>query len=147
MNEKGEILLQQRAFSKKKNPGLFSKTGGHVNAGEEPLGAAIREVYEEVGLKTDNIKFQEIFKSKNPNEHYYTYGYIFFTDYKIEQYIIQKEEVEQVAYFKIEEIEEQVHNNNPLFSFSKWDRNDFNKDMNILKKIREKFLNCQNGVF
>lgn len=140
MNEKGEILLQQRSFSKKKNPGMYSKTGGHVNAGEKPLDAAKREVFEEVGLKTDNIKELEIFKSKNPNEHYYTYGYIFFTDYIIDKYIIQKEEVEQVAYYKIEEIEEQVYNNNPLFSFVRWDKNDFKGQMDMLKKIRDEIL-------
>jgi len=137
MNYNGEILLQQRAFIKKKNPGLFSKTGGHVNAGEEPIDAAKREVFEEIGLKVTNIKEIDLYKSRNPKEHYYTYGYIVFTDLKENEFIVQKEEVEQVKYFKIEEIEEQVYNNNPLFSFTKWDRNDFKRQMDMLKNIRD----------
>ena len=140
MNEKGEILLQQRSFNKKKNPGMYSKTGGHVDAGEKPLDAAKREVFEEVGLKADNIKELELFKSKNPNEHYYTYGYIVFTNLKENEFVIQREEVEQVKYYKIEEIEEQVNNNNQLFSFTKWDRDDFKGQMDMLKKIREEIL-------
>ena len=82
MNYKGQVLLQQRALNKKKNPGKWAKTGGHVDAGETCEEAIKREIYEEIGLEVNNdaIKNIEIFKSNNPNEHYFSYGYIFFTD-------------------------------------------------------------------
>ena len=34
MNCDGDVLLQQRSFNKKKNPGKWAKTGGHVDGGE-----------------------------------------------------------------------------------------------------------------
>ena len=48
MNYDGEILLQQRSFSKKKNPGKWTKTGGHVssNLGIVDLTIAIHKVFD-----------------------------------------------------------------------------------------------------
>ena len=94
MNYDGKILLQQRALDKKKNPGKWAKTGGHVDSGETCEESIKREVYEEIGLevKDNEIENIEIFKSTNPNEHYFSYGYIFFTDNKEEDFKLQKEE-------------------------------------------------------
>lgn len=140
MNQKGQILLQQRSLTKTKNPGLWSKTGGHVDKGETPDEAIKREVFEEIGLnvKDEDIINIEIFKSKNPNEHYYSYGYIFFTNLKDEDYILQKEEVEQVKYYSIEDIEQLKLDNNPNYTFCRWEQDSFNEQMQILKEYREK---------
>ena len=51
MNNEGKILMQQRSFSKIKNPGKWAKTGGHVDSGESEDDAIKREVFEEIGLK------------------------------------------------------------------------------------------------
>ena len=140
MNEKGQILLQQRSLTKTKNPGMWSKTGGHVDKGETPNEAIKREVFEEIGLsvKDEDIFNFEIFKSKNPNEHYYSYGYIFFTNLKEEDYTLQKEEVEQVKYYLIEEIEKLKDDNNSNYTFYKWEQDSFNEQMNILKEYRDR---------
>ena len=140
MNEKGQILLQQRSLTKTKNPGMWSKTGGHVDKGETPNEAIKREVFEEIGLsvKDEDIFNIEIFKSKNPKEHYYSYGYIFFTNFKEEDYILQKEEVEQVKYYSIEEMEKLKLDNNPNYTFYMWDQDSFNEQMNILKENRDR---------
>jgi isopentenyl-diphosphate delta-isomerase len=46
-----EVLWQQRARSKMTWPGLFDiSAAGHINLGETPLDAAIRETQEEIGL-------------------------------------------------------------------------------------------------
>lgn len=142
MNFKGEVLMQKRSLTKKKNPGLWSKTGGHVDKGETPEQAIQREVYEEVGLKVkeDQIKNIEIFKSKNINEKYYSYGYIFFTNLNENEFILQKEEVCEVKYFKIEELEQAKKNNDTSFTFYKWDEEGFNNQMNILKENRKKLI-------
>lgn len=137
MNEKGEILLQQRSKNKKKNPLIWGKTGGHVEHLETPVDALKRETLEEIGLKLndDDIKLLDIYKSDS-NEHYFSYGYIAFTNLKIEDFVLQKEEVEKVKYFKIEELEKYKEENCKDFTFYKWSLDSFKKQMEILKKHR-----------
>ena len=138
MNDKGEILLQQRSKNKKKNPLLWGKTGGHVGHLETPLEAVKRETLEELGLKLNDrdIKLLDVYKS-NSNEHYFSYGYIAFTNNKIEDFVLQKEEVEKVKYYKIEELEKYKENNSKDFTFYKWSNDSFKEQMDKLKKYRD----------
>ena len=51
INEKNEILLQQRSMNKDKNPGLWDiSVAGHVSAGQDAISAAVREIYEEISV-------------------------------------------------------------------------------------------------
>lgn len=140
MNYDGMVLLQQRALTKKKNPGKWAKTGGHVEAAETCEEAIKREVYEEIGLevKDEEIENIEIFKSINSNEHYYAYGYIFFTHYKEEDFILQKEEVNAVKYYTIEELEKIRKRDDQNYTFCYWDEDGFNRQIRLLKKYRNK---------
>ena len=53
-NSKGELLLQQRAFSKYHSPGLWTNTCcSHPRAGETTLEAASRRLMEEMGMVCD----------------------------------------------------------------------------------------------
>ena len=136
MNNNGEILLQRRSLTKKKNPGLWSKTGGHVEYGEDVITAIKREIFEEIGLKVENYGFVKIFKYDGENEKNFAYSYMVFTDLKENEFILQKEEVDSVKYYSIEEM---ISNkNNPDFTFFKWDLESFNNDMNMLKEYRKK---------
>jgi isopentenyl-diphosphate Delta-isomerase len=48
------ILLQKRALSKKTSPGMYHiSAAGHINVGETPIEAALRETKEELGLSVD----------------------------------------------------------------------------------------------
>ncbi|MFI8100450.1 isopentenyl-diphosphate Delta-isomerase [Streptomyces sp. NPDC086023] len=50
-DEKGRLLLQQRALGKYHSPGVWSNTCcGHPYPGESPFAAAARRTYEELGL-------------------------------------------------------------------------------------------------
>ena len=139
MNHDGLILLQQRAFDKKKNPGKWAKTGGHVDAGETCIDALKREVYEEIGIKIndEDIIPISVFKSDNPNEHFFSYGYIILTDLKENEFKLQKEEVNSVKYFSIEELENIKSEKNGNFTFNNWDDEDFFMQMNLLKEYRK----------
>ena len=138
LNKDGEVLLQRRSINKKKNPGIWSKTGGHVDAGETVINALKREVKEEIGLEMDdnNIYFMNKFKSTNPN--YFSYGYIYITNKKTTDFKLQLDEVDKVEYFKIEDLENEKRNKNKQFTFYNWEDDDFYNQMNYLKEFIKK---------
>ena len=139
MNNNGEILLQKRASTKKRNPSKWSKTGGHVETGETPIKALKREVLEEIGIKLrdDQIEFIKEFKNNTESNKSFNYNYFVRVNYRIEEYIIQKEELSEVRYFTIEEIEQTKLENDQSFAFTNWPDNDFYKEIEYLKRKRE----------
>lgn len=51
INEKNEILLQQRSNNKEKNAGMWDiSVAGHLSSGQDSLSAAAREINEEVSV-------------------------------------------------------------------------------------------------
>ena len=141
MNEKGEVLLQKRTPNKKRNPNKWSKTGGQVDSGETPEEAIFREVKEEIGIEIpkEQIKVLEIHKSDDENKRF-VYDFIFIVDYKIEDYILQKEEVAEVKYVTIEEMESIKNNNDMDYIFCKWKDEDFYREIELLKNKRKQIL-------
>lgn len=142
MNEKGEILLQKRTPNKRRNPNKWAKTGGQVDSGETPEQAICREVKEELGIEIpkEQIKVLDIYKSNNQNKRF-GYNFIFLVDYKIDDYILQKEEVAEVKYVTIEDMELAKKNNDVSYTFCDWDSNDFYREIEMLKNKRKEILN------
>lgn len=111
MNQNGEILLQKRAMSKKQHPGKWSIVAGHIQAGETPIQGAIRETKEEVGIDVleDELELIECKKEEGDfpevrqYNNYFDYVYFLTVDYKIEEYIIQIEELSEIRYITIED--------------------------------------------
>ena len=140
MNEKGELLFQQRSMEKKINPGKWTWTGGHVDSGETPLEAIQREVLEEIGVKIplENFKLikttkEEIYIPKYDviNRHF-IYSYFAKVNYKLEDYSMQKEEVIDLKYISIEEMEKAYNNKDEKYSFIKWKNAD-----NLIEQLKE----------
>ena len=51
-NGRGELFLQKRSMKKDNHPGVWdSSASGHLDAGEEYDRAAVREAWEEIGLR------------------------------------------------------------------------------------------------
>ena len=51
-NARGEVFLQKRSMKKDRQPGVWdSSCSGHVDAGEDYDQTAVRELWEEIGLK------------------------------------------------------------------------------------------------
>lgn len=142
MNTKGEILLQKRAASKPRNPNKWAKTGGHVDSGENETDAIQREIKEELGIDVprEQAKVVSIYKSTNPENRFFGYNYIFVIDYKIEDFILQKEEVSEVKYFSIEQLEEIKQKNDPNYNFTAWKDEQFQSEMELLKSKRNEIL-------
>lgn len=137
VNKEGMVLLQRRAYTKTKNPGLWAKTGGHVDAGETPEQAALREVKEEIGLDLvkEDLMCASIYKSSENT--CFGYEFVVVTDKAINEFELQKEEVCEVKYFTIEEIEEAFIQKDPEFTFTKWKGTELLDKTKMLKEIRE----------
>ena len=140
MNEKGELLLQKRAATKKRNANKWSRTGGHVDTEETPIHAVQRETKEEIGVDIPTDKWEllsiEKYNKKDDNNHHFTYNFFTKVNYKIEEYKIDEEEVSDVKYFTIEEMQKIKENGDTNYTFTNWDN--FDEIMEILKKKREK---------
>ncbi|MFA4846238.1 MAG: NUDIX domain-containing protein [Patescibacteria group bacterium] len=77
MNSDHQFLLQQRAHTKKTDPGLWDVSiCGHIASGDDAIDAAIREANEELGLKLDRNQFEHLFLYVHHNEHPLTNGSI-----------------------------------------------------------------------
>lgn len=137
MNEKGELLFQKRAINKKRNPNKWTRTGGHVDSGETPIIGIQREVEEEIGVKIPQDKFELISIEKlesDKKNRQFTYNYFAYVNYKIEEYTMQEEEVSDLKYISIEEMEKLKRENNQDYTFVKWDT--FDEKISMLKKMR-----------
>lgn len=65
VNSKNELLLQQRAGNKYRDPNKWQHSAsGHVSAGEDSRTAAIRETEEEIGIKIKPEELRNLFSIK-----------------------------------------------------------------------------------
>ena len=97
-----EVLLQKRSMNKDSFPGKFdTSSAGHIQAGDEPLESALRELGEELG--TFPISFAKEFHGKMFRDEELAFVYIYDQPVDIADLVLQKEEVEAVEWFALEE--------------------------------------------
>ena len=110
-NSNGEFLIQKTSNEK---GGEFSSTGGHVNSGETPLYAVVREVQEELGvsIKSDEIEEYGFLSYDKPLR----YIYYIKKDIDLNDIKLQKEEVEYVKYMSVSDIYKLISTNKMLKS-------------------------------
>lgn len=124
INEKNEILVQQRSDNKDKNPGMWDiSVTGHISAGQDSLSAATREISEEVsvslGYSVEVKDFRYMFsfrKEEMVNEnHYDRQFYDFFilrqNGLNINNIKIQASEVQDIKFVSVNELNEMRENN------------------------------------
>lgn len=102
-NSKGEFLVQKRSMNKDGYPGLYAAHGGSVLSGESSVDGAVREVYEEIGI---SINRQELLlvESMLWNNGIFD-NYIVRSEIDIDMTRIDANEVEEVKWMTIEEVE------------------------------------------
>ena len=118
LNDKNEVMLQQRAHHKYHSPLLWTNTCcSHQRAGETNIEAGKRRLYEEMGF-TAELKelFHFIYKAPFDNgltEHELDHVMI---GYSNEVPSINPEEVESWKWMKIEDIKEDMIQNPALYT-------------------------------
>ena len=125
-NEKTEILLQKRSRNKDSFPGKFdTSSAGHIQAGDEPMESALRELKEELGIHAEpadlqfagkfSISFAREFHGKLFRDEEIAFVYIYEHPVEIDHLTLQKEEVEEVQWFDLEETYQQCSQHRDKF--------------------------------
>lgn len=117
-NSKGEFLMQKRVETK---GGDWGVTGGHPKSGENPLEGIVTEVKEELGLDFSKETFIEYDSGCDGVDCYKMY--FVNKDINLEDIKIQKEELSEVRWFSMDELQHMVDcgdlNDNQISCFIK----------------------------
>lgn len=121
-----EVLLQKRSLNKESFPGCYdTSSAGHIHAGDEPLISALRELEEELGIKakekdlqfvkTFDIEYTKIFNGKPFHDNEVSFVYIYSLPVDINSLVLQKEELDSVKWFEINELESKLNPRDKAF--------------------------------
>lgn len=106
MHEDGDILLMQRSFEKPNSPGKYeSGGGGSVLKDESFYDGAMRELYEETGVKAENLV--ELYHEVSGECIYQ--GYLCITDMDKDEIVLQEGETIAYKWVSKEEFLEVFH--------------------------------------
>ena len=118
INNRYQVLMQKRAMNKESFPGMFdTSSAGHIQAGDEPLESALRELHEELGIQAQpqelefagnfRIAYEKEFHGKMFRDNEVAFVYIYSQPVDETKLILQKEELETVEWFDLEETYEE----------------------------------------
>ena len=102
-NSNGEFLMQKRVENK---GGDWGVTGGHPKSGETQIEGIVSEVKEELGLDFSNENFIEYDSGCDGKDCYKMY--FVNKDINLEDITIQEEELSEVKWFSMEDLEKMV---------------------------------------
>ncbi len=117
INSENKILIQKRAKQKRMEPNVWAMTGGSVIVGEESINTIVRETKEELGIdiNADDLKLITKFKTGNV----WIDTYILKANYDTSKMVLQEDEVSDVKWATMQEIDELV--NNGQFIKNRWE--------------------------
>lgn len=123
LNEKNEILLQQRSANKEKNAGMWDiSVAGHISAGQDSLSAAAREISEEVsvllGYRTEikDFRYMYCFRKEQKisddftERQFYDFFILRTSGLDDKTLFFQKEEVQAVKFVDLATIQKMTEN-------------------------------------
>lgn len=105
-NSEGKLLLQKRSKTKDIQPNRWdTSVGGHIDLGETPEKAALREASEELNIKDINPTFITKYIIETDREREFTYCYYTIYDGECSA---DHNEVDECRFWTIEDIEKQL---------------------------------------
>ena len=143
-NRKGKILFQKRAKTKDSHPGLWDvSVAGHIEPGEKPLQAAVREIEEELGIEVQerelNYRERRNFTLISQNgtfiDNEITYIYTYEWNGSKKHITPQPEEVEEIRFIHINRLKTLLNNPAKRKHFVAHENKYYFWIMNIVKDI------------
>lgn len=99
-NSRGQILLAQRTFNKRTDPGKWAEAVGGTVEGDDTYDSTIyREAEEELGIQGRHFTLGPKQFVKGPPAHYFVQWYLVVLDWPIEKFVPQESEVEKIAWW------------------------------------------------
>lgn len=108
-----EILLQQRADTVGTWPGYFDiSAAGHINAGESPVEAALREGTEEIGVRMEADKLELLFcsRKRTASPGYVEINWIYAYEMTGDAFELSDGEVAQLEWIQLDELRKKISN-------------------------------------
>lgn len=102
----GRILIQRRSDEKKLMPGEWAATGGAAISGEDSFTAARRELFEELGIKTDETSLKKAIRIKKRNSLLDVWLTVCNTP--AEELTLQESEVAEAKWVSCDELNEMI---------------------------------------
>ena len=123
---KTEVLLQKRSMQKESFPGMYdTSSAGHIPAGSEPLRSALRELEEELGIKTTadklefvgkfHINYEKVFHNRKFRDNEITWVYVYTGDIDTAGLRLQETEVDEAKWFGLDEVWHEVQRGSRVF--------------------------------
>lgn len=109
LNANGEFLVQRRAPTVQWKPGIWAVTGGSAISGEDPLTAARRELYEELGYAASEEEMHLVARFKRSNSFCSVFS--LQLDCPAEAFSLQEEEVSEVRWCSVQRMTHMIANN------------------------------------
>lgn len=138
-----QVLLQRRRYDKDSFPGCLDvSSAGHMTQGETFLSTALRELEEELGIRTTEEHLQYLFKQLvggdfvfygRPFKNYeVNFVYLLKTEVSLETLNYQREEIEELVWMDSEEILAEIQAGNPEFCI--WEE-EYGRFLEAAKKV------------
>ena len=115
INNDLQILIQKRSELKNISPNIWATHGGCVSAGETSLNACIREAYEEIGIIIEAKDVKPLTRVISKNLIMDNYAVVH--EFSISSAVLQEEEVSEVKWVSLAELEQMVENKD-FFKYS-----------------------------
>ena len=130
VSSSGQFLIQRRADDKKLMPGEWAATGGAAISGEDSFAAASRELFEELGIKSDRNSLKKLERIKRRNSLLDVWAIV--CNIPENKLVLQRSEVAQAKWVSERELRKMIENGN----FHNYGKEYFDSIFEKIKSIR-----------